>query len=127
MRGVEVRGIFSCEMGPFTLTLFAKFSTALLEDCRQHRLVHLVLTHWHVVVSLENWVVCSGLISEECALMIVSLHKFICNSLLAIGSITAKAEVLLHPLNIRHITATLNFLLLIFPGCMLVPIALNAS
>jgi hypothetical protein len=113
-------------VGPLTLTLFAKFSTALLEDCREHRLVHLVLTYRHVVVSLENRIVCGGFISEECPLMIVSLHEFIGNSLLAIGGITAKAEVLLHPFNIRHITTTLNFLLLVFPGCMLIPIPLDA-
>ena len=89
MRGVEVRGVFACEMGPLALTLFAEFSTALLEDRREDRLVHLVLTHGHVVVSLENRVVCGGLISEECALMIVPLHEFIGNSLLPIGGITA--------------------------------------
>ena len=89
MRGIEVRGVFTCKVGPLTLTLFAKFSTALLKDCWEYRLVHLILTHRHVVVSLENRVVCSGLISEECALMIVSLHEFIGNSLLAIGGITA--------------------------------------
>ena len=59
--------------------------------------------------------------------MIVSLHEFICNSLLAIGGITAKAKVLLHPFNISHFTTSLNFLLLSFPGRVLVPIALAAS
>ena len=89
MTGIKVSGVFISQVSPFTLTLFAEFSTALLEDCWEYRLVHLVLTHRHVVVSLENWVVCSGLISEECPLMIVSLHEFIGNSLLTISGITA--------------------------------------
>jgi len=75
-------------MSPLGLALHAVLSAALLKYRRKHRLVHFVFAHWHIVVSLEQRIVRCLIISKECTLVIVPLHKLVGDELLSIGAVT---------------------------------------